>query len=154
MLKYGIIVCAIALTACSPVSAPKTTTREITGTATQRVSDVSAILTKHKAPPSAILDAHFVEEQIGDGNFGPSDFRAFYILEVAPQDIPKWMQILTPLTNKPEYNALTESKNWWIARDVFPSLEFYKPEALTGRMHGWIGISRQTGRIYIFTFTM
>ncbi|CAN1209771.1 hypothetical protein TUMEXPCC7403_06070 [Tumidithrix helvetica PCC 7403] len=148
------IMAAIALTACSPVSAPKTTVREITGNTTQRVADVSAILTKHKAPPSAILDAHFVEEQIGDGNLGPSDFRAFYVLEVAPQDVPRWMQLLTPLTNKPDYNAPAEFKNWWIARDVFPSLEFYKPDALTGRMHGWIGISRWKGRIYIFTFTM
>jgi hypothetical protein len=154
MLRFVIIISVFALTACRSGGVPKTLVHELTGDHTQRVAGISAILTQYKAPPTAILDAHFVEEQIGDGNLGPSDFRSFYYLEVAPQDIARWTQLLTPLTAMAEYASPTQPRDWWIARDRFTSLKFYKPNTLTGRGHGWIGISQQTGRIYIFTFTM
>jgi hypothetical protein len=154
MFRSTIIVCLFALTACSKSSAPKSSVHEMTGSITERVAGVSAIITKHKAPPTAILDAHFVEEQTGDGVLGPSDFRAFYFVEVAPQDVALWTQMLTPLGVTAEYNAPAQPRDWWIARERFASLQFYKPDILTGRVHGWIGISQQTGRIYIFTFTM
>src|SRR5688572_28915964 len=105
MFRFAIIVCLLALTACSKSSAPKNSLHEITGSNAQRVAGVSAIITKHKAPPTAILDAHFVEEQTGDGSLGPSDFRAFYFIEVTPQDISQWTQIITPLGTAAAYNA-------------------------------------------------
>ena len=154
MFRFAIIACVFALTACSRSSAPKTSVYESTGTSVQRVSDVSAIIAKHKAPPTAILDAHFVEEQTGDGVLGPSDFRTFYFLAVAPQDVSQWTQILAPLGATAEYDVPAQPRDWWIARDSFASLQFYKPSTLTGRSLGWIGVSQQTGRIYIFTFTM
>jgi hypothetical protein len=154
MLRFVIIACVFALTACSRSRAPKTSVYESTGTSVQRVSDVSAIIAKHKAPPTAILDAHFVEEQIGDGVLGPSDFRTFYFIKVAPQDVSQWTQILAPLGATAEYDAPAQPRDWWIARDSFASLQFYKPSTLTGRSLGWIGVSQQAGRIYIFTFTM
>jgi hypothetical protein len=94
------------------------------GNSTERVAGVSAIVTKHKAPPTAILDAHFVEEQTGDGVLGPSDFRAFYFIEVAPQDVSQWAQVLTPLGATAEYGAPAQLRDWWIARDTFGSLSF------------------------------
>jgi hypothetical protein len=115
---------------------------------------VSAILAKHKRPPTAILDAHFVEEQTGNGGLGPSDFRTFYLVEVAPQDVAKWTQLLTPLAAPSNYETPTQAHDWWVTRDAFASLQFYKPDVLTGRANGWVGISPQMGRIYIFTFTM
>ncbi len=154
MFRYLIIACAFALTACNRNSPTNFSVHEVTGTSTQRVADVSAIITKHKAPPTAILDAHLVEEQTGDGGLGPSDFRAFYVVEVAPQDVPRWTQILTPLAGTAAYGTPAEPRDWWIARDAFASLKFYEPDTLTGRVHGWIGVAPQTGRIYIFTFTM
>jgi hypothetical protein len=154
MFRFVIIVCAFSLTTCSRSGTPKISIREVTGTATQRVADVSAIITKHQAPPTAILDAHFLEEQIGDGFLGPSDFRAFYVVEVTPSAVLQWTQLLTSLGAATEYAAPVEPRDWWISRDAFDSLEFYKPATLTGRMHGWIGVSQKTGRIYIFTFTM
>ncbi len=154
MFRLVLIVCLFALTACSSSSAPKSSVYEITGSSTARVARVSAIITKYNALPSAIVDARFVEEQIGDGIFGPSDFRSFCFLEVAPQDISQWTQILIPLGSAAEYNAPAQLRDWWVSRDSFAALQFYKPDILTGRVDGWIGISPKTGRIYIFTFTM
>jgi hypothetical protein len=154
MFRFAIIVCLFALTGCSQSSVPKTSVHEITGNRIERVAGVSSIITKHQAPPAVILDAHFVEEQTGDGVLGPSDFRAFYFIEVAPQDVSRWTQVLTSLKVPAEYAAPAEPRDWWIARDTFASLQFYKLDSLTGRAYGWIGVSQQTGRIYIFTFTM
>jgi hypothetical protein len=157
MLRFVIIVCLFALMACdksSETSAPKRSVHEVTGTSAERVAGVSAIMVKHKAPPTAILDAHFLEEQTGDDVLGPADFQAFCFIEVAPQDVSQWMQVLTPLGATPEYGAPAQPRDWWITRDTFASLQFYKPDILTGRIHGWIGFSQQTGRIYIFTYTM
>jgi hypothetical protein len=153
MLRFAIIVCLFAVTACSGSSPPKTFVNEVAGS-TERITSISIILTKHKALPTAILDAHFIEEQIGDGFLGPSDFRAFYSIEVAPQKVLQWTQVLTPLGAIAEYDSPMQPHDWWIARESFASLQFYKPDILTGRIHGWIGVSQETGRIYIFTFTM
>jgi hypothetical protein len=154
MFRFSLIVCLVALTACGESSTPKWSVYEVTGSRPERVARVSAIIAKDKAPPTAILDARFVEEQIGDGFLGPSDFREFYFVEVAPQIIAQWTRILTPLDETAEYAAPAQPRDWWATRDTFASLQFYKPNILTGRIHGWIGVSRQTGRIYISTFTM
>lgn len=153
MYRFFIIVYLFILIACSEGNAPKISVHEVTGSKMERVADVSAIIAKYKAPPTAILDAHFVEEQTGDGVLGPSDFRAFYFINVEPKDVSYWTKFFAPLGKTPEYNAPAQA-NWWIARDTFDSLQFYKPDILTGRVNGWIGVSHQTGNIYIFTFTM
>lgn len=154
MFRFATIVCLIAFTACSKSSVSKSSVHEVSGSSTERVAGVSAIITKRKALPTGVLDAHFMEEQTGDGVLGPSDFRAFYFLEVAPQDVSQWIQTFTPLGATAEYDAPAQPCDWWITRETFTSLQFYKPDILTGRVHGWIGVSQQTGRIYIFTFTM
>lgn len=154
MLRFVTFTCLLVLSACSRSNAPKTSLHEFTGSSAERVAAVSAIITKHKAPPTAILDAQFLEEQTGDGHFGPSDFETFYFIEVAPLNVAQWTDVLTPLGGTPEYDAPDQLRDWWIARDTFASLRFYKPDTLTGRVHGWIGVSQQTGRIYIYTFTM
>lgn len=154
MLRGILAICGMALTACSRSSAPKSSVREVTGTAVERVAGVTAIFAKHKAPPTAMADAHFLEEQIGDGVLGPSDYRAFYAIQVAPQDVTKWMSMLAPLGEPAEYAQPAQSCAWWVSREEFTSLEFFKTENLTGRHHGWIGVSPQTGQIFIFTFTM
>ncbi|MBE9061065.1 hypothetical protein [cf. Phormidesmis sp. LEGE 11477] len=80
---------------------------------TERITGVSAIIGANTAPPTTILDANFLQQQqLGDGNFGPSDYRAFYFIEVAPQDIAQWTQVLTPLTEMPNYNAPDQSRDW------------------------------------------
>lgn len=152
--RFAILVCLLALTACNRSGAPRSSAHEVTGSSAERVAAVSAIIAKHKAPPTAMLDAQFIQEQIGDGTLGPSDFRAFYFIEVTPQDVAKWNQLLTPLGATAEYAAPAQPREWWIARGDFAALQFYKPVTLTGRAQGWLGVSPQTGRIYIFTFTM
>jgi hypothetical protein len=126
---------------------------EVTGTQKERVSAVSAIITKFQALPTAIIDAHSIQEQIGDGYLGPSDFRSFSLVVVAPRDVTQWHEQLKPIANKPEYAQPDRSCSWWVSPAAFNSLQFYQPGALTHGRQGWVGISRQTGRIYIFSFT-
>lgn len=152
LFRFVIIVCLVALTACN--RAPRFSVYEITGSRSERVAGVSTIIAKHKALPTSIIDAHFVQEQTGDNSLGPADFRAFYSIEIAPQEISQWMKILTPLGATAKFDAPARPRDWWIARETFASLQFYKPDILTGRVHGWIGVSQQTGRIYIFAITM
>jgi hypothetical protein len=158
MPRLLIITVLIALTACIPSneSKVKTSTYEIKGTTAERVARVSAIIAKHKAVPTAILDANFFEEQLGDGVLGPSDFRSFYYIKVAPKDVKQWTQMLTPLTTNASYTALGKSCkncNWWVSRNTSNALKFYQSITLTGHPQGWIGVSPQSGSIYIFSFT-
>jgi hypothetical protein len=70
--------------------------------------------------------------------------------------VKQWTQLLTPLTTTASYTAPGESCNcnWWVSRDTFDSLKFYQSSPLTGNPQGWIGVSPQSGSIYIFSFTM
>ncbi|MBE9061067.1 hypothetical protein [cf. Phormidesmis sp. LEGE 11477] len=154
-----IITCFVTLTACGQNStirsrASQVSVYQIKGDRTERTASVSAILNENVAPPTAILDANFLQQQLGDGEFGPSDYQTFYFVEVASQDIAQWIQLLTPLTPSPNYIAPAQPIDWWITRDDFTTLQFYEPSALFGETHGWVGVSAQTGRLYIFTFTM
>jgi hypothetical protein len=154
MVRFVIIACMCALSAHNRHRAPKTLIHEVAGSHPERVADIAAIITKHAAPPTAILDAHYVEERTGDDSAGPSDFRAFYLVEVVPQDLPLWTRLLTPLAAQAEYAAPTEPRDWWIARAAFAKLQFYQSVPLTGLDQGWIGVSPETGHIYVFTFKM
>jgi hypothetical protein len=161
LIRYAMTLSLIALASCNGGSSPKPAASrlaanqvyEATGNSQQRIKTISAIITKHRSLPTAIADAHFLEERIGDGELGPSDYRDFYVVDVATQDIEQWSQGLIPLQEVPEYVEPPQPRNWWIDRDAFTSLQFYEPTPLTGRSTGWIAISRQIGKIYIFTFT-
>ena len=154
MLKHLAICLLLVLTACNQSNQPKISVYETVGTSSQRVNEVAAILAKHKALPTSLEDANFLEEQIGDGNLGQSDYRDFYFIQVSPQEIAQWTQSLIPRPATPNYEMPSKSCPWWISEEPFKSLQFYKPETLTGRFNGWIGVSQDTGRIYMFTFTM
>jgi hypothetical protein len=65
MLRYIIIAGMCALSAYQRHKAPKTLVHEITGNTAQRVADVSSMLTENKPLPTAIQEAHFVEEKTG-----------------------------------------------------------------------------------------
>lgn len=153
MYRPVIIVCLSVVAGCSQSSKSQNSVHEVGGSNTERVARVTAMIARHKELPTAILNAHFIEEQIGDGGFGSADFRAFYLVEVDPRVIPRWTRDLTPLPTAVEYEAPAQDRDWWIDRNDFGSLQFYQPDALTSRIHGWIGVSQKTGRIYIFTFT-
>jgi hypothetical protein len=140
--------------ACGESNTPRHAMHEITGSSADRVAEVATVISRHTTLPTPLADARFREEQIGDGSLGPSDFREFYFIEVESQDVSQWTRRLTPLGKPAEYTEPTEPRDWWVDRTTFDSLQFYKPDILTGRTHGWIGVAQRTGHIYMFTFTM
>ena len=144
-----------SMTACSP-KRPAESSREIRGTQAERVAAVSPLIGKHAPLPSPILDAHFVEEQTGDGQLGPSDFAAFYTLTVAPADLAAWRSALPTIeaqNTPPKYITPKQPRSWWLTHDDFLGLTFYSPKSLTGRSNGWVGIAPD-GRIFMYAFTM
>lgn len=131
--------------------------REITGTQTERIAAVAQIINRHSPLPSSLRDANLIVQQYGDGRLGPSDFTELYALTVAPTDLPAWRSALAPLEQlnaPPKYAAPKKTASWWLPLKDFPHLEFYSPKSLTGRIHGWIGIIPSTGKIFVYTFTM
>ena len=133
--------------------AAKNSVYEVSGTVAERIATVTHLVFKDKKLPSLLLDAHFLEEQIGDGVLGPSDYRSFSCLKVAVQDLAQWLQLLTPLNEKVPYITPNKSYAWWINQRDFAGLQFFEPNGLIGYAQGWIGIDQKTGSIYIFTFT-
>jgi hypothetical protein len=143
------------IVACSPEQRAESS-YEIGGTQAERIAAISSQLSKHAPLSSPLLDAHFVEDKKGDGQFGPSDFLAFYALTVVPVDLEKWRSTLPALeeqNRKPKYVSPKKPCSWWLTQDEFLGLMFYSPKSLTGRSHGWVGIAPD-GRVYIFAFTM
>ena len=122
---------------------------------------ISKLLSKTAPLPGSLLDAHFVEEQTGDGRLGPSDFKAFYALTVAPADLPAWRAALSEsktwnrFANDEDIRraAPKKAQPWWVSGADLGALEFYSPQSLTGRFNGWVGIAPD-GRIFVYSFTM
>jgi hypothetical protein len=144
-----------SMTACGP-KRPAETSREISGTQAERVASVSSLISKRAPLPSPILDAHFAEEQTGDGQLGPSDFTAFYALSVAPADLAAWRSALPTIeaqNTPPKYITPKQPLPWWLTQNDFLGLTFYSPKSLTGRSNGWVGIAPD-GRIFAYAFTM
>jgi hypothetical protein len=115
-----------SMTACGP-QRPAESSREITGTQAERIVAVSKLVTRHSPLPSPLRDAHFAEQQAGDGRLGPSDFYAFYALTVAPADLAAWRVALAPLepqNTPPKYVAPKQPLPWWLTQDDFLRLTF------------------------------
>lgn len=132
----------------------KSSDYEVSGSINERIVGVTKLLFKDKNLASPILDAQFVEEKLGDGELGPSDYRRFSMLQVAPQDLVKWTTLFEPLSEQVAYVSPISKRSWWVEEGAFNKLAFFKPEALAGSTNGWVGVDRQTGQIYLFTFTM
>ena len=132
------------------------TTHTVDGTQAKRIETITKQLSKAGKLPGILVDAEFVEEQIGDGILGPSDFFAFYALKVTPADLPAWRAALSdskaPKIEK-NYAKPKKEQAWWVKKEDFGALEFFSPKTLTGRSNGWIGIAPD-GRIFIYAFTM
>jgi hypothetical protein len=148
-----ILVALLLVTACTPVRPPAHSFYEVTGSQAERVETITAMIAKAQTPPTPFLDAYFVEEKIGDGEFGPSDYRSFYRLDIASGDITQWQSILSPLATTPNYATPSQPYDWWLPGDDFATLLFYAPDTLTGSLNGWIAIDPANGQIYIYTFT-
>ncbi|MEM8807530.1 MAG: hypothetical protein AAGF01_16040 [Cyanobacteria bacterium P01_G01_bin.38] len=149
------------LPSCVPESVPESpepiaeeTTNITAGTAAERISQIEPILVI--TLPSDLQDAYFIETRIGTDSRlapGPSDYRSYYRLQIEPASVELWRQVLDPLEETPPTYDATGRPDWWVTAEKFEQLEFYKPESLTQRINGWIGLHPETGEIYIFTYT-
>lgn len=148
-----ILIAYLLLVACTPSRPAEISYFEVVGTQARRVEVVTAMLAKFNALPTPIVDAQFVEEKIGDDELGPADYRAFTLLEIAPENVAAWQDILVPLDTTPGHAAPSQPTSWWIAEDAFASLQFYAPDTLTGKTNGWVALDPQSGKIYIYSFT-
>jgi hypothetical protein len=137
----------------APTPPAKVTSFAVQGEQAQRVSAISATLSRVSAPPTPILDAQFVEEQIGDNQLGPADFRAFMLIEIVTGDVAAWQSLLTPPDQQPTYAEPSQPNSWWLTEAHFATLQFYAPEALSSRANGWIAVDAKRGRIYVYSFT-
>jgi hypothetical protein len=154
------VVLAFSLTACGQKKAGAPA-QEATGTKTERVAEITKRLGKSAPLPGPLIDANFVEEQTADGRLGPSDFKSFYALTVAPADLPAWKTALSKskpanaFSNDDEIKraAPKEAKPWWVSAAEVGKLEYFSPHSLTGNANGWVGIAPD-GRIFVHVFTM
>ncbi|MCC7054495.1 MAG: hypothetical protein IT355_14595 [Gemmatimonadaceae bacterium] len=140
----------------APAPPPRTSV-EIKGTAAERIAAVQKMLRVPPALAATILDAQAMEERVGDGRLGPADFAGFQVIRVAPGHVAEWRTRLTPVTTGTDAPAFVEPStpvSWWVSGPEFASLDFFAPEALTGRTTGWIGVHAASGTIYIYSFTM
>lgn len=154
-MKSLILLSVCSLAACSPRK-PAESTQEAGGTKAERIALVSRIVTRNSPLPSALTDARFIEEKTGDGRLGPSDFKSFSVLTVAPADLPAWKAALAPLEAHNTPPAIVSPKQacpWWVDATDFAGLEFRSAKSLSGRVNGWVGIAPD-GRIFVYSFTM
>ncbi len=154
-LKSLILFSVCSLAACSPKK-PAESSSEAAGTKAERIAQVSRIVTRNSPLPSALTDAQFVEEKTGDGSLGPSEFKSFSVLTVAPADLPAWKAALSPLeaqNARPTYVTPKQACPWWMTATDFAGLEFRSCKSLSGRVNGWVGIASD-GRIFVYSFTM
>jgi hypothetical protein len=122
----------------------------------ERVAAITKQLSRNRKLPGMLLDAQFIEEKVGDGVLGPSDFFAFYALTVPTADISAWRRALaaSPVDKGTEgYAAPKAAVSWWVSKEDYQKLELFGPKSLTGRSHGWVKLSSD-GRIFIYAFTM
>ena len=149
-----LLLAALLIAGCGDLAMAKT--REIEGEPAERIDKISRIIGRQVALPGKILDANFVEEQTGDNQLGPADFKSFCVLKVAPETLTAWRAIMKPLEaqNTPPTLVQPQGKPaWWASPEQFKALEFYSPVPLTGRNNGWVGFAAE-GKIYIHSFTM
>lgn len=154
ILAVGIIV---LLTACSapttPNAVPITLVEMPETDGAHLIAIKSTFLTGAHGLPLNLLNAHYAQEQLGDGNLGPSDYRNYIYVELEPSEIAQWQAALPPI-NKPSYISPAQPLDWWVSKSTFDTLQFYSPELLIGTQNGWVALEPKTGQVYLFTFTL
>ena len=152
--RWASFLAVAALLLVVPACRPRAAQQPVT--AKDRVALITKQLSRSGKLPGVLLDAQFVEEQVGDGVLGPSDFFAFYALTVPAADLPAWRAALapSPVLNGPAAYASPKAPTaWWLKPAEFGKLELFSSKPLTGRVNGWVGLAPD-GRIFIYAFTM
>jgi hypothetical protein len=129
---------------------------ELTGTTSERIAQVRRTLDVPPALAATILDANSIEERLGGGTLGPSDFAGYLMLRVSPGSLAQWRASLTPVPARPEpavFDGPSTPVSWWVSRSDFPALQFFDAEQLTGRMNSWVGVHAASATIYIHFVT-
>jgi hypothetical protein len=140
--------------ACSRESPTFKAVDELTGSREERIATMTKTLGARADLPGEILDAWFVVEQIGDGDFGPSDFRAFCVLQVRSEDVESWERLMKPLDETALYVAPQSPRSWWMSEEEFQHLRFHGAGPLASSLHGWAAVAPDSARIYVFSFSM
>jgi hypothetical protein len=144
------ILSALIIVVCLPCAA------QHPFTAKDRVALITKQLSRNGKLPGVLLDAQVMQEKIGDGVLGPSDFFVFYALTVPAADLAMWRAALaaSPVLNGPAVYASPKAPTpWWLKPEEFGKLELFGSKPLTGRVNGWVGLAPD-GRIFIYSFTM
>lgn len=150
------VLLATTVLAVSSLAQQTRATPETSPAKAAQVNKIEAQLSRSMKLPGKLLEAQFVQEQLGNGILGPSDFKAFYALKVPASDIPAWEAALaaTPVVNgSGTYAKPKQTQSWWVSEADFKTLKLHGPKNLTGWVNGWVGLSPD-GRIFIHSFTM
>ncbi|HEY9832255.1 MAG TPA: hypothetical protein V6D26_16840 [Stenomitos sp.] len=119
---------------------------------TERITVLKKIMSVE--PPTPIVEAQYVEYQIGDNFLGPADYSFYAKIVVEPKNISQWRRELQPKIAPTEFPTSPEI-SWWLSGEKKEEFEFYSPHKLFRRIHGFIAVSlKNEGIIYIYTFTM
>ncbi|MEM7184533.1 MAG: hypothetical protein AAF518_26790 [Spirochaetota bacterium] len=101
--------------------------------------------------PGKILDAKFVEEKLGDGFLGPSDYRFFAHIQIVTSEVELWEKSLgNSLADTNYYNYPKEKQDWWFSKLDFQQVQKYPPN-LFNCIHGWVVVRNAT--VYVYTYT-
>lgn len=128
----------------------------LSGSTPERVELMSRMLQAPDSIEATIRDAQFIEERIGDGNLGPSDFQAYYAISIDPVLITRWTAVLPALpadAMPASHVAPRSAPEWWVRDSDFSRLRFFSPASVTSRRTGWIGVDSANAMLYIYTFT-
>ena len=124
---------------------------------TQNPTERIAVLKKTMGveAPTKIVEAQYIEYQIGDNFLGPADYKFYAKIVVEPRNISKWRRELQPKIPPTEFPASLSEISWWLSGQKKEEFEFYSPQKLFGRANGFVAMSlRNEGIIYIYTYTM
>lgn len=154
--------------------------KEVTGTEEQRVAKVEGYLLRNVATvwqaetnnnrtiwsraaqkpgvtlPGKIADPHFLYTSVDSFRHDGDQYYVSFRVPVA--DVDKWTAILEPIKPPQRYNGEhvlpVPPRAWWVTDEHLSRLTFYDPRTLAGRVHGWVGVDRATGEIFVYSFTM
>jgi hypothetical protein len=122
---------------------------------TQNPTERIAVLKKIMGveAPSKIVDAQYIQYQIGDNFLGPADYQFYGKIVVEPRDISKWRRESQPKIPPTEFPAPPSQMSWWLSGQKKENFDFYSPKLFGS--YGFAAISlKNEGIIYVFTYTM
>lgn len=121
-------------------------------TAAERVIQMTNLLERKMPLPGPILEAEYLEEQVGNGFLAPSDFYFFAKLIVSKDDFGLWKSVTGEKIAKWDYLTPKADLPWWPTKSEAEKLLKFSPKQMFGRSHGWVGFSSDNKTIYVLTF--